>query len=77
MAKVVRNIEITEEEAQVLVKACSLVNDLTNELSMTLASFFDKIDDMCLYNNVSTGQGLNGKFITDDYSDYEIKIVDK
>lgn len=75
MARVVRNIELTEEEAQILVKAYTLVDDLTDKLSMTPPSFFEKLGDM--YDDISTGQDLNEKIIEDDYDDYEFKIVDK
>lgn len=77
MAKVVRNIELTEEESQILIKAYDLVKYLANELNLTSASFFDKLDDICSYEDISTGQYLNGKVIEGDYDDYEFKIVDK
>lgn len=75
MAKIVRNIEITEEEAQVLVKACTLIESLTNELEMTSSYFFEQLDDIC--DKFTTARLLNGEVITDDYDDYEFKIVDK
>lgn len=73
MAKVIRNIEITEEEVQILLKVCGLINSLTEELEITSASFFDELNDIFIYD----GQNLNGKTIRDDYAEYEFKIVDK
>lgn len=79
MAKVVRNIELTEEESQILVKACALIRSLVDggDLGMTSINFFEQLDDIYSYNDISTGQDLNGKIIEDDYDDYEFKIVDK
>jgi hypothetical protein len=77
MAKVVRNIELTEEESQILVKAYDLVRYLANELDLSSVSFFDKLDDMCSFDDMTTGSDLNGKIIEGDYDDYEFKIVDK
>ena len=75
MAKVIRNIEITEEEAQILVKACALIESLTNELEMTSAYFFEQLGDIC--DKFTTARCLGGEVITDDYDDYEFKIVNK
>lgn len=77
MARVVRNIELTEEESQILIKAYNLIKYLANELDLTSASFFDKLDDVCSFDDVSTSSDLNGKIIESDYDDYEFKIVDK
>ena len=76
MAKVVRNIEITEEEAQALVKACTLIDFLADkELEMTAVDFFEQLSDIC--DKITIGQSLSGEVITDDYDDYEFKIVGK
>ena len=75
MARVVRNIELTEEEAQALVTAHNVVNNLLDDLAIDEEKFFDQLDDIC--NRVTTGQGLIGEIISDSYDNYEIKIVDK
>ncbi len=75
MAKVVKNIEITEEEAQVLVKACTLIDFLTHELNMTAVDFFEQLSDIC--DKITIGQSLSGEVIIADYDNYEFKIVGK
>lgn len=76
MAKVVRNIEITEAEAQILVTACALIDSLTSELEMTSAYFFEQLGNIC--DKCTTARCLGGEVITDDdYDNYEFKIVDK
>lgn len=79
MAKVIREIELTEEEAQTLLKAVAIIKNLTDELGMTSARFYDKFENICIYDDdsVSVGQDLNGKFIGYDYDNYEFKILER
>ena len=77
MAKVIRNIEITEEEARALVKAYSTINSILDDLSITSDKLLEQLENICY--NVTTGQSqsLNGETISDSYDDYEFKILER
>lgn len=77
MAKVIRRIELTKEEAQALLKAYNTINTILDDFPITLDKFLEQLENICY--NVTTGQSqdLNGEVISDSYDDYEFKIVDK